>query len=386
MIVKARQIVTDLLFIILILNFSPLNESLGGRLYIPLILCLLVAVIFEHSTYQILIFIKGIILYVILSLIILIIGGNLFSEYSQIYTLETMIVIYCMLFLATCNYQYITKIDWLYVVGLAVILYNIVVSAITNSPVLILYEQNMSGILVYLFFLYCYKKKHVLGIIIGIVFGVVFTDSRSYALLLLLFFLILFLKRKIPVVMKKVSKVKLFYAIIILTVLSIGISFFWVLVIAKNGYGGYHSSFNDNSNYVHATSIIYGLNVFSSDYPRILFGGYGLRLKEFMGIDTQAGFYTQYMGNRLVQAHSSVINMVLCMGLFQTIIYCILLSKVIHEYDIYDNLEYIYPFLLNAMFMHAMLNLRWAILWIIIIALPKSENQRFNIHFVRRKQ
>ncbi|WP_026510595.1 hypothetical protein [Butyrivibrio sp. LC3010] len=383
MIIRARQLVTDLLFIVLVLNFSPLNDIVGGRLYIPLIICLLLAVVFERTQENIISFIKEILLYIILSVGTLFIGKKLFPGYSQIYTIETIVVIYCMLFLAICKYQYITSVDWLYIIGLVVIIASLFVSYVKEKPVMILYEQNISGILIFLFFMYCYKKRHLLGVIVGLVFGLFFSDSRSYSLLVLLFFLTIILKIKAQPLMRRVSKVNIFNAIVLLSILSVLLSIYWVNVVAKNGYSGYHLSFNDNSNYVRATSILYGAKIFNHNFPKIIFGGFGLRLKEYMGINTKIGFFTRFMGDRLVQAHSSVINMCLCMGVIQTTLYFLLLSKVLHKYDIYENLEYIYPFLLNAMFMHSLLNLRWAILWIIIIALPKRDIRLRKICFVR---
>lgn len=231
-------------------------------------------------------------------------------------------------------------------------------------------DQNYTGILVFCIFLYANKKNYISGVLLALVYGIVFSDSRTYLFMMILFYVFHFLKERIYTFFK--DKKIIFPLFLFSTFIIIIISYFWTYYVSDSGYSTGFFSLNDYSNRQRAASIIYALQMISNT-PSLLFCGYGNKLLLVMGIsDRNFIMHPKFLGLRLVQAHNSVINLAVKNGLIPTICYFYILSKILNRFFNEDNMPYFFPFFLNAMFMHSLFCYQWLIFFVIILALPQG--------------
>ncbi|AUD14482.1 hypothetical protein CW734_13525 [Planococcus sp. MB-3u-03] len=103
----------------------------------------------------------------------------------------------------------------------------------------------------------------------------------------------------------------------------------------------------------------------------LLFYGYDNDIKSYLGIDSiNTSEHSVYGGVRLVQTHNNILNIFIKTGIAFALIYLLILSKIIDKYYIKENIEYIFPYLINSIIMHSMLNTGFWF-WILVLHLPK---------------
>lgn len=156
------------------------------------------------------------------------------------------------------------------------------------------------------------------------------------------------------------------------------ISGFWISYIDVNPLSQYREGFNDSSNKMRFAANIYALDRINND-ASLLFIGYGDDLKKELGIsdDVNIKQHTKYMNERLVQPHNSILNLFLRIGIIPAVIYFLILSYILDKLSTVNNCEYIFPYLINTIFMHSLLSGVWLGLWILILFFVNDYDRRY---------
>jgi len=268
------------------------------------------------------------------------------------------------------------KPDFFYCPMFLYILYSMLINQRADEGSLILSglnDKNYSAVFVYLVFLYSNKKKYISGIFIGIVYGLFFTHSRSYLLLIILFYIFYFFKGCIYSLMENL-KISIFKFMCILFVCTILLSFIWVFFVASDNVTAQYVSLNDESNLRRFAGNIKTLTLLRDSFKDLLFGGYGYEYYEVLGINVST--YSQlpdFMGVKLVQAHNSILNNFAIMGILPGLIYMYLVCKIFQKEYSMENLPYLLPYLINSMFMHSLFNGRYLLLFLIVLVIQPDK-------------
>ena len=83
------------------------------------------------------------------------------------------------------------------------------------------------------------------------------------------------------------------------------------------------------------------------------------------------------MNERLVQPHNSILNLFLRIGIIPAVIYFLILSYILDKLSTVNNCEYIFPYLINTIFMHSLLSGVWLGLWILILFFVNDYDRRY---------
>lgn len=318
--------------------------------------------------------------------------GSITTGHLQIYMLmyfSVLVVIYLLDY--NHIYKFIStrgKIDIFYIIIALIITISMAYSLINKtSPNFIDEDENFTGIFIFLFFMYSNKKKRFFGILLGILYGLILTRSRSYYLLITLFYSIKFTKYFFNKAIHITKTNHIFYFLLITFVATIILSYIWVFIVAPLGQVEYRAGLNDRSNLIRFVANIKFCDLIRQP-NHLLFGGYGKGLREFLQVDEFATASTKfYLGARLVQPHNSIINLMLRIGIIPAITYLVIMSKFISNHMSKENYEYIYPYIINAMFMHSLFTLKWFALWAIVLMIPQQKTIKmipFNRKTLRR--
>lgn len=365
------KLIIFLLEIYIIASFFVVHNTTLESFYLLFILCIF---IFTHRKITLP---KGGLFWLITA-IVCVCFSIFFSRYNQLYTVGTFVCLYLLNLLfanKTFNVLNSIKIDVFYYLLLALLalaLYRSYKSGETHVTTL-MGDQNYTGILVFCIFLYSNKKKYISGILIAFLYFFIFSDSRSFFALLILFYLFKLEIFKRPAQYffdRKNSVIKLFAISLVFVVL---LSFVWVFTISDAGFDDYKVSFNDSSNRTRFLSILNGLQMLGNP-EETFFWGYGGNLLETMGIyDREFNSHPTFMELRVVQPHNSIVNLLVRMGVVPTVCYFVLLSKLLTPLLTKENIPYFVPFFINAMFMHTLFSFQWLVFLTIILMIPEKK-------------
>lgn len=241
-------------------------------------------------------------------------------------------------------------------------------------------DQNFTGVLVFLFFLLSWHQKRILGIILCFSFLLFMSSSRSLYGMFFIFFLCFFLRAFIFSVLKNIfpSMGRLFCGLIVMIVV---LSYFWLNIVAVNPLSAYREGFNDGSNKMRFAANVYAINLLRAE-PELMLSGYGSQIKSKLGIEEEKslGEHTRFEDVRLVQPHNSFLNLFLRMGVFPTLLYIFLLSKILERYYTKSNIEYIIPYLINASFIHSCFSGSWLLVWLFILFIcSRTKRKRISL-------
>ena len=157
---------------------------------------------------------------------------------------------------------------------------------------------------------------------------------------------------------------KLFF---VSTLCIIGFSLYWVSNFSTSTLQPYRQGLNDESNKIRFTANVYALDMMQKD-SKLLYRGYGLDLKNVMGVaDEDYAKHPRVNDVRLVQPHHSIINVLLRLGIIPGIFYFIIVASVLDFLYNKQTVEFIFPYLLNTMFMHSLLDGFVFAIWLIIV-------------------
>lgn len=227
-------------------------------------------------------------------------------------------------------------------------------------------DQNWTGVLVFLFFCFSWQFKRIIGVLICSYYIIFISDSRGLLLMISAFFICKMFKKYI----KYLISIKIFnkmYKIHFISTISVVIlSFYWVISVIVGGVNEYREGLNDGSNKVRFVSNIYAINDLY-ETPKLLFVGYDSELKKQWGIiDDVQDTTARVDGTRLVQPHNGVINLFVTLGVLPAVLYIYMFSSVLDKVKNDNNIELIFPYVVDAAFLH-MYSIYWVMLWLFII-------------------
>ncbi len=367
-----------LLIITLMLFIVPQLSGDKFLLFIPLIVFPLILLRGKIN-------VPSYILYSGLILFIFCLIGMGISNYSQMFSLINFIVIiFIAVFIENNVDEYTFKeqlIDFFYILFFLYILFNVLLNNINEDGNIIfssIGDKNYSAILVYLFFLYSNKRDKIIGVLFSFIYLFLFINSRSFILLLIMFYVVGYLKKTFCKLYKKFNlsyfKIMLSFLVIIML-----FSVFWVYVVSSDKILDYHSSINDTSNRIRFVSNIYSF-IFLFDEPGIsILCGYGYEFVSKLGVDVAYSQLPVYLESKVLQPHNSYLNFMGKVGIAPGLLYYYLLGRVFDKFDLEDNCQYIVPFLFNAMFMHSLLNGRWLIFFVLILSIPQKKGRMYSL-------
>jgi hypothetical protein len=232
------------------------------------------------------------------------------------------------------------------------------------------WDKNFTGVILFLFFAFCYKQNYLFGVILAIA-PAIFLDSRGYILMLVLFFLIKLLKGPLFKVLNIFKLIKMYKVFLLMIIFICSFSFFWIKFVAPDTY--VQEGINDTSN-----KMRFGANLKAMDLIKennfLMFYGFDNDIKKVLGIDSPNGEeHTRYYGVRLVQTHNSLLLTMVKTGLLFSILYFLIVSKILDKYYLKENIEYIFPYLASSMIMHSLLNTSFLLFWILILHIPPTK-------------
>ncbi|EZP75264.1 hypothetical protein H839_17228 [Parageobacillus genomosp. 1] len=233
------------------------------------------------------------------------------------------------------------------------------------------WDKNYSGVVLFLFFLYCDKNNYKLGKLIVLI-STLFVGSRGFILMILSFYIIKAFKRIVFKIQNTFLFRKMFRVFIMMLVFIYYFSLLWVNNISATNVKPYQEGINDTSNRMRFVANIKAFELIKENRS-ILFYGYDNDLKKQLGIDSDDySKHTRVAGVRLVQTHNSLLSIIIKMGILFSILYLLLVARIIDKYYTKENAEYIFPYLINSMIMHSMLNTSLLLFWILILHIPKK--------------
>lgn len=299
-----------------------------------------------------------------------------FCPYFQFYSIVNFAFL-IFLYIAIKNgnkiIYFLSKIDWIYVLMTFLSIVNIIFNYIQKNDLAlfnIIGDRNYTGVFIFLLYIYSEKRKYIIGKIVGLVFLMFCTDSRSYFLLFLLFYLVRIFRKPIDKILCKLHMNKFFPFLFVITIVLTVFSYIWVYDISASGYMAHKESLNDTSNRTRFVANVKAVDLLKEG--NAIIWGYGDSFKEALGISdyTSGGKFAVYLGMPLVQPHNSVLNPVMKMGVLGAVIYFMLLSDLLNTYFNKENYEYIIPYTINSMLLHSLLETQWLLLWVMIVILP----------------
>lgn len=251
------------------------------------------------------------------------------------------------------------------------IIISIIIQSLNYSPdgfkLISAWDKNYTGVILFLFFMYCNKMKYKMGIVLSLCMTII-VNSRGYILMIFVFYIVKLTKLRICKKRKLYITNKISNLLIIMFIF-IGIfSYYWVYVIAANGVKEYQSGINDTSNKMRFAANIKTYRLIKNN-KHLLINGYDNDIKEVLGLNYEDhSKHSIFEGVRLVQTHNSMLNIIIKMGIMFSLIYFTILSRILEKYNSIYNTEYIIPYLLNSMFMHSMLDGRFLLFWLLILS------------------
>lgn len=245
------------------------------------------------------------------------------------------------------------------------------------------YDKNYLGIIIYLYFAWCWATGRRLGVIVSIACALVI-GSRNLVIMLVFFLAIAFVqafrRRKRADDFKYQRNVSAPGVFLIFIAMFVGItvfSFWWSESMVGNSTTAYQMSMNDSSNAIRFNSDKYAIQYLLSN-PQLVLVGYDGDIIDEMGIisnlnGTESALTgTFYNGYRIVQPHNVLLNMILKEGILYTVAYYLVLSFLLARYFKRGNLAYWLPFLFGCMFMHSLLTGYYLVFFLVVLS--RSEN------------
>lgn len=230
-------------------------------------------------------------------------------------------------------------------------------------------EKNHAAVILYLFFMLSNKLKYRNGIILTILL-IPFVDSRGYILMITLFYVVKRYKRVIYNILKKLRLNNIFNLSLVSVIIILIFSYMFLKVVPHKAI--VEGSLGDSSNYIRFNANIYALKdiiknkliFFGNDRNLLLNWGIfdGVKLKTFI-----------YNGSYLVQPHSSFLNILVRIGILPFIIYIYILNKIMNRFFHIDNIEYILPYFIQALFLHKMIEGKLLILYVFVLAISNTK-------------
>ena len=278
-----------------------------------------------------------------------------------------------------------------YAVVLCIAVYEVVAHIGVNSPMYIngSYDKNYLGILLFLFFSWCWTTGRKLGVL-ACVAAAALIGSRNYVIMLGIFLLIEFVRMKRYVSSEgrdcedaPMRSVVVFSLFVLMFVSIIAFSFWWSSSVVGHGTTAYQAGMNDSSNAVRFNSDWYAVQHLIKN-PSLLLFGYDndiigamhiIQSFELNGTETALSG-TFYNGFRIVQPHHVILNMLLKEGVLFTIGYYAVLACVFSRFFSKRNAAVWVPYLFGCMFMHSLLVNYYLVFFIAVLTRAASTESK----------
>ena len=277
------------------------------------------------------------------------------------------------------------KIDYIYIITILYLIWFIINAYLNNTlnignnTFYLLYAQdkNWSGLVIFLFMCLCYKKKYIFGIVISLIY-MVFLDCRMSQFGTILFFALEFFKKNKSInrVFEKVSNFnvkQILLTIVASQILLIIFSYYCTYNIPMYKISKYKTSVIDESNAMRVRANVYAMEEFKKN-PSLLIKGYDDRLKFKLGVEDKY-HSPKFLGFRLVQPHSLLLNLLLKYGAVYTIFYLICVSYLLKRYWTNENLTCILVYLIMNMILPFLFSTAYLIYLIFVLASTKNETK-----------
>jgi hypothetical protein len=253
----------------------------------------------------------------------------------------------------------------IYVLGLITTVYHILFSRyfgdentiILNSP-----DPNFSGFLALLLFLFCYKNKFFLGILVCLS-CIFLLWSRNYLLALIVFFVLLCLEKFAPNFFKnfyrKANTTKTILVFLSLNLIVLFYSFYYIEKINSPLVLGILRSdpnrfiaLEDDSNWYRFNSNKEFFELLKNNQKILLFGASFAQPVEKKVTDEENENYKHLFDHRVVP-HNTIFHLILVRGILFSLFYLLAFTFILKRIYNLENFKYIFPILIFGLFLHS---------------------------------
>lgn len=240
------------------------------------------------------------------------------------------------------------------------------------------YDKNYSGVLIFFYFCFCLKNKFKIGQLVSGIYALILKSRLLLLMLIFTYVLKIIFNNKInnKFINRVVNKIMAFKTkditlmFFLITILVTMFSFFVTKYVPESSISKYGESLNDTSNAIRVRANYFAINQILHN-PKFIFEGYDNKIKSALGIENELTA-TKYFGFRLVQPHNFILNYTLRYGLILTIIYVVILSKILCNWWNKENVPIIISYMLMNMSMHSLLSTIYLIIFLLIIVIQKN--------------
>jgi hypothetical protein len=249
---------------------------------------------------------------------------------------------------------------------------------ILNSP-----DPNFSGFLALLLFLFCYRNKYLLGILICLS-CIFLLWSRNYLLALIVFAILLCLEKFAPVFFKnfyqKANIVRIILVFIFLNLSILFYSFYYTekisspvsLGISRNDLNRFFA-LQDDSNWYRFNANKEFFELLENDPKIMLLGAPSSELAKIKA-DNETENYDNLLAHG-VPPHNSVFHFIFTRGVLFSGFYFLAFSVILKRLYRIESFKYLFPILIFGLFLHSIYS--GAFIIFIVSIMSMLEEHRF---------
>lgn len=291
------------------------------------------------------------------------------NPYGYFDLIKTIIFAFVAYFIFSKDFEKNSKpkFDVLYVVTCFYLIYYLLISYksgiifSTNFYLKCTPDKNMSALTIFLLMCFYFNSNKKVGFFVTLVYTLLLKSRLTQIGIIIFFTLYLFEKINISIIMKKITTKAIFVFIVLTQILFIGVSYYITYFIPLTNVTQNRESMLDKSNAMRARSNVFAVEQIKSDY-RLLYRGYDSKIKVVLGIEDIENS-KKFLGLRLVQPHSLLLNLVLRYGLVFSIFYLIFISILIKKYTNISNLAFVIVYILMNMILPSLFSTNYLILF-----------------------
>ena len=226
---------------------------------------------------------------------------------------------------------------------------------VLNNP-----DPNFSGFLALLLFLFCYKNKFLVGILICLS-CIVLLWSRNYLLALIVFSILLFLEKFSPIFFKgfyqKADIVKMISIFVLLNFIVLFYSLYYVEKIKSPSFLGFSRNdpnrfiaLQDDSNWYRFNANKEFFELLKNDQGIMLFGASSAEPVKIK-TDDETENYNSLFPHRL-PPHNAVFHFIFIRGVLFSGFYFLAFTFILKRLYRLENFKYLFPILIFGLFLH----------------------------------
>lgn len=205
-------------------------------------------------------------------------------------------------------------------------------------------DKNVLGIIVFCYFWFSLQHRSWIGLALCIGYAATLR-SRMLLVNIAIFLIVTVFRKTAYSIWNKLFGKRAWLAFAFSFIVIIIFSFVFIAYCTANGLGTYQETWADSSNYMRMTSNIFALEKIIKEPYFILFGTDGY-IYDYLGITNSVRF----LGERIVQPHNDIINLLVRSGLIYSIIYWYLYGKLIKKIINKQNIAFFIALFIASMF------------------------------------